>query len=289
MTVVVQVQSVSFSYPEQRQLALRSFSVVIREGELVAIVGENGSGKTTLLRLLLGLLKPQEGGVRVAGLDVASVSTARLAARVGFVLQNPDSQLFAETVEAEVGFGPRNLGLSDAEVEERVEEALRSLRLDSKRGAFPLALSRGERTKVVLASVLAMRPQMLILDEPTTGQDLPGSRQVMAVVKRFQERGGCVVMATHDMSVVAEYSTRVLVLHQGVSWMDGAPEEVFAQPDRLAEANVSPPQITRLAQSLPARVGAPRAIVTVEAMADWVLNRLRTMEAERETRRRVPT
>ena len=287
MTVAVQVQSVSFSYPEQRQLALRSFSVAIREGEFVAIVGENGSGKTTLLRLLLGLLKPQGGAVWVAGLDVASVSTARLAARVGFVLQNPDSQLFAETVEAEVGFGPRNLGLSDADVEERVEEALRSLRLKSKRGALSLALSRGERTKVVLASVLAMRPQVLILDEPTTGQDLPGSRQVMAVVKRFQERGGCVVMATHDMSVVAEYSTRVLVLHQGGSWMDGAPGEVFAQPDRLAEAHVLPPQITRLAQALPSYLGAPRNVHVVEAMSRWTLDRIR--KAEIDTRRKVPT
>jgi energy-coupling factor transport system ATP-binding protein len=255
----------------------------------VAIVGENGSGKTTLLKLLLGLLKPQEGAVWVAGLDGASVSTAQLAARVGFVLQNPDSQLFAETVEAEVGFGPRNLGLSDDDVEKRVVEALSSLRLDSQREAFPLALSRGERTKVVLASVLSMRPRVLILDEPTTGQDLPGSRQVMAQAKRFQEQGGCVIMATHDMSVVAEYSTRVLVLHGGEGWMDGAPGEVFAKPDRLAEANVSPPQITRLAQALPADAGAPTNVLTVEAMADWISGRIQAIEDAREMGRRMAT
>jgi len=274
VTPAVEVRRLSYSYPDQNRKALDTLSLSVNDGEFVAVVGENGSGKTTLLRVLLGILRPQVGEVRVAGRPVGEVGTAQLAAQVGLMLQNPDQQLFADRLEDEVAFGPRNLGLSEEEVAERVEEALRTLRLEGKRDEFPLALPRGERARAVLAAVLAMRPSVLVLDEPTIGQDLPGTRQVMAAVKEFQAERGCVVMATHEMAVVAEYATRILVLHRGTKWMDGTPREVFAQPDRLAEANVHPPQITRLGQALEPRSGAPRDALTVEEMERWVLGEL---------------
>ncbi|TLN18944.1 ATP-binding cassette domain-containing protein, partial [bacterium] len=209
---IIVVDHLDFTYQPLNVNAVKDISFTIRRGEFVALIGQNGSGKTTVLKNLLGLNKPTKGTVTVAGMDIGKTAVAEMARHVGFVLQNPDQQLFAETVEDEITYGPRNLGLDKAVIEERVAEALRLVGLEDKRKEFPPALSKGDRAKTVIASALALDPEIVILDEPTTGQDYRGCHQIMQIADRLHEQGRTVVFVTHHMALVAEYARRVIVM-----------------------------------------------------------------------------
>lgn len=274
--VSVAVEDLTYVYQPHHVQALREVDLVIRAGEFVGIIGENGAGKTTLLKLLVGLLMPTEGQVRIDGADTRGMAIADLATSIGLVLQNPDRQLFAQTVEEEIAFGPRNLGLSKDDILERVEGAMAVTGLEPFRHDFPPALAKGDRAKVIIASVLAMRPQIVAFDEPTTGQDYRGCHQIMRIARQLHEDGHTVIVVTHDVALIAEYTERTIVLCQGEILLDDATEAVLAQPDVLRRTSVTPPQITQLARSLPPALGLPSQALTVERLGEAILEQTRT-------------
>jgi energy-coupling factor transporter ATP-binding protein EcfA2 len=269
--VAIRVEHLDYIYQPLDVHAVKDISFEIHQGEFVAVIGQNGSGKTTVLKNLLGLLRPTRGQVIVAGQDTRTAAVAEMARHVGFVLQNPDQQLFAETVEEEVSYGPRNLKLDKELVEQRVSTALKLVGMEDKRQEFPPALPKGDRAKVVIASALALDPSIIILDEPTTGQDYRGCHQIMQIAKSLHEQGRTVVFVTHHMALVAEYAQRVIVLTAGKVLLDDVTEGVFARPEVVRQASIIPPQITTLGQELPVRLGLPRTPLTVQTMSDAVL------------------
>ena len=223
--------------------ALDGVDLRIVPGERVALVGQNGSGKTTLVRHLNGLLRPTEGRVTVDGTDAATMTVAQLASRVGLVFQNPDRQIFASSVRAEVEFGPRNLGRSGPELRAAVAEALDAVGLAGDEGTNPYDLGQSRRKLLALASVLAMRTTVLVLDEPTTGQDARGVERVRAVIESVAAEGRSVVAISHDMRFVAEIFERVVVMRAGRIVLDGPPASVFARDawDALSSTYLEPP------------------------------------------------
>ena len=271
---IIQVQHLDYVYQPLNVHAVKDVSFDIQRGQFVALIGQNGSGKTTVLKNLLGLLRPTGGSVLVAGQDTKTTAVSEMARHVGFVLQNPDQQLFAETVEDEVAYGPANLGLDKATVEQRVVEALKLVGMEEKRKEFPPALPKGERAKVVIASALALDPEIIILDEPTTGQDFKGCHQIMQIARQLHEQGRTVVFVTHHMALVAEYAERVIVMTGGKVLLDSFTEDIFSQPDVVRQACIIPPQITLLGQALPVEMGLPCNPLSVRIMTQAILARL---------------
>jgi energy-coupling factor transport system ATP-binding protein len=210
--------------------------------------------------------------------DTSRLAVSELAMHVGFVLQNPDQQLFAQTVEEEIAFGPHNLQLTKDEIRERVDHAIRVTGLDAVRGEYPPALPRGDRAKVVIASVLAMRPRILILDEPTTGQDYRGCHQIMQLARQLHQAGHTLLVVTHDMALIAEYAQRTVVLHRGRILLDDRTQNVFAQPEVLHRTHVMPPQITQLSQKLQQSLGLPCPALTVHELGQSIVEYKSRME-----------
>jgi len=279
------VDNLDYIYQPLNVHAVKGVSFEIKKGEFVALIGQNGSGKTTILKNLLGLLRPTSGKVLVAGMDTSVTAVAEMAQHVGFVLQNPDQQLFAQTVAEEISYGPKNLGISPDMIEERIEKALKVVGLEGKRDEFPPAMPKGDRAKVVIASALALEPEIIILDEPTTGQDYRGCHQIMQIAKTMQEQGRTVVFVTHHMALVAEYARRVIVLSEGKVILDDVTEAVFSQPEVVRKAYIIPPQITELGQALPPELGLPRTPLTVETMCKSILNKLNATQHQHEYER----
>src|SRR5467141_2229191 len=199
----LRAEGVWFSYPG-REPALRGVDVEIGAGQFVALVGQNGSGKTTLAKHFNGLLRPGRGRILVDGQEIAERQTADLASTIGYCYQNPDHQIFATTVAEEIEFGPRNLGVSAEEVVARTGRLLDLVNLRDEAERYPFSLGRGQRQKLAVASVLAMEPRILIVDEPTTGLDQAGSRGILDLLSRWNADGRTIVTITHDMTLVAE-------------------------------------------------------------------------------------
>lgn len=215
-------------YRESGVRALDGVDLRIAPGERVALIGQNGSGKTTLVRHLNGLLRPTHGRVTIDGSDAARLSVARLASKVGLVFQDPERQIFAGSVRAEVEFGPRNLGASGDRLRAAVAEALAATGLSGEERTNPYDLGQSRRKLLALASVLAMRTPVLVLDEPTTGQDARGVERVRAVIEQVAAEGRTLIAISHDMRFVAETFERVVVLRDGRAILDAPPSEVFA-------------------------------------------------------------
>jgi energy-coupling factor transport system ATP-binding protein len=251
--------SLSYTYPTG-VAALRDVSLAIPAGEAVAIVGQNGAGKTTLAKHLNGLLRPSAGLVQVGDWNTRDHTTAQLAARVGYVFQNPEEQLFQQTVRAEVAFGPKNLGWGATRIEAEVEAALVAVALRDEAGRHPYDLSPGGRKRVALASVLAMDTPIVVLDEPTTGQDYAGIELVGRLADDLRGRGKTVITITHDIDFCAEHFGRVVALTEGQVLLDGPARDVLAQAETLARTYVEPPQLVRLA----ARLGMQGVPLNVE-------------------------
>lgn len=245
---VVEVSGLSHAY--DGLTALDGVDLVINRGDFVAILGQNGSGKTTLVKHFNGLLLPRRGRVAVAGIETRRQSALDLSRRVGYVFQNPDHQIFAETVRDEVSFGPRNMGLPTDEVARRVADALAAVGLDGYEASDPFSLTKGERQRVAVASALATRPEVLILDEPTTGLDYPQTLGMMELLRRLNRDGHTVVIVTHSMWVAAEYARRALILSRGRVLLDCPMREAMARADVLAEARLVAPQAVRLGARL---------------------------------------
>jgi energy-coupling factor transport system ATP-binding protein len=243
------LEGVHYRYPLGVE-ALKGVDLEIKEGEFVAIIGQNGSGKTTLVKQFNGLLRPTSGRVEVFGRDVGELSPRERAEMVGYVFQNPDHQIFASTVFDEVAFGPRNFGLSEKEVRENVEEALAAVNLIGYEDEDPFLLTKGERQRVAVASVLAVKPRVLILDEPTTGLDYLQQRSMMEMVCSLNRKGHTILIVTHSMPTVAHYAHRTIVLDGGKVLMDDTTRKVFARERELEEVFLRPPQIVRFGNRL---------------------------------------
>jgi energy-coupling factor transport system ATP-binding protein len=237
------------------QLALDNINFDIYDGETVAVVGHTGSGKSTLVQHLNGLLKPTEGTITVGGVEITAPGTSMLEVRrrVGLVFQYPEYQLFEETVAADVAFGPKNLGLTDDEVNSRVRDAIELVGLDYDeiKDRSPFELSGGQKRRVAIAGVIAMKPQVLILDEPTAGLDPGAHRDILDMIEEIKEiSGNITIFVSHNMADVAALADKVMVMDKGRLLMMGTPREVFAQKDRLKEAGLSVPPVTELMAEL---------------------------------------
>jgi len=250
-TPTLAVRGVAFCYADGPEV-LHGVDLVVPPGQAVAIVGQNGSGKTTLAKHLDGLLRPISGSVEIDGSDIGTRGVGSISGTIGFVFQNPDDQLFNRSVEREIAFGPRNLGLEVRLADELVERAIELAGLVPVRTVNPYDLGLSVRKLVALASVLAMEPAVLVLDEPTTGQDGPGADRIGSVIDAYRRAGRTVIAVSHDMEFVATHFERVVVMRQGEIVADGSPEEVFA-PDRaalLASTGLLPPVAARLGARL---------------------------------------
>lgn len=261
-------QNVSFVYPSGVR-ALDGVDLTIQSGETVAIVGENGAGKTTLVKLLNALLRPSAGKVFVGSWDAADHSTAQLAARVGFLFQNPDEQLFERTALREVGFGLRNLGFPEKKVITRSQPALQAVGLLDQGEVNPYDMQPFQRKLLALAATLAMETPVLVLDEASIGQDAAGRARIGQILRELHRKGRTILLISHDLDFCAEHASRVVVMAEGHILADGEAKDVLAQTELLARAAVYPPQLVRLAQSLKMR----KAPLTVRQFVKAYSNR----------------
>ena len=260
--------------------ALDDVSFTIGDGEFVGLIGHTGSGKSTLIMHLNGLLKPTSGSVLVDGLDLAdkSVSLREVRKRVGLVFQYPEYQLFEETVISDVMFGPKNLGLAEEECRDRAEQALKLVGLTDPAvwEKSPFELSGGQKRRVAIAGVLAMKPGTLILDEPTAGLDPRGRDEIMGLMKDIHAGGTTLVMVSHSMTDVSRLCSRILVMNHARLTLDGSPADVFADAQRIREAGLTLPPCAVLAERLRAAgfAGIPREAYTQETLTRAILNAL---------------
>ena len=251
----LEVKHVSYIYQEGSPTAshaLQDICLSINEGEFLGIVGHTGSGKSTLIQHLNGLLKPTAGEILVDGININQKEVKRklkeLRMKVGIVFQYPEYQLFEETVERDIAFGPRNLGLPEQEVQQRVKDAMKLLRLDYEalRKQSPFDLSGGQKRRVAIAGVIAMQPKYLVLDEPTAGLDPKGRQDFLEQIAMLHRQGMTIVMVSHSMDDIARYAQRMIVLEHGQIKLQGTPQEVFSHPAELEAIGVGVPTLTRL-------------------------------------------
>lgn len=281
MNEIIRIENLTHTYGEGtpfRRSAVENLSLDIYRGEFLGLIGHTGSGKSTLIQHLNGLLKPTGGRVLLDGEDIwadpKKIRSVRF--RVGLVFQYPEYQLFEETVYRDIAFGPTNMGLTGSELDRRVHDAARFAGLDE--GLLqksPFALSGGQKRRVAIAGVIAMRPGVLVLDEPTAGLDPEGCRQILANIMRYKEKtGSSVLIVSHNMDDVARLAERILVFSNGGIVMDGRPAEVFSQPEKLMEIGLSVPHATEIAMALRAHgVALPGAIYTHEQLRAAILEK----------------
>ena len=257
--------------------ALSDVNLTICDGEFIGLIGHTGSGKSTLVQHLNGLIMPTSGRVLVDGMDLADKATDRRAVRqrVGLVFQYPENQLFEETVEKDIAFGPKNLGLDETEIARRVKDAMRRVALDydklHDRSVFEL--SGGQMRRVAIAGVLAMEPQVLVLDEPCAGLDPRGREEILGLIKKLHEEAGTtIVMVSHSMDDVASLAERVIVMNHGEVVMDGTPRDVFSCGEELRGMGLDVPQVVQLAGKLRERgFDIPEGVYRIEEVREAIL------------------
>ena len=248
---MLEVKNIKYSYNAD-YLALRGVSLKVEKGEMVALLGKNGAGKSTLFLHLNGIYEPDEGQVFIDGeeLKYDKKSLLKFRQKVGIVFQNPDDQIFAPTVEEDVAFGPLNLGLSMEEVQDRVEHALARVGMSGFEKTAPHHLSGGQKKRVAIAGVLAMKPEIMVLDEPTAGLDPQGVVDLSRLLNELNDEGITIIISTHEVDLVPNYAQRVFVLVDGLLIAEGTPKEIFAKPEILEQANLKVPIVTELFQQL---------------------------------------
>jgi len=276
---MIEVKDVHFTYPNGVE-ALKGASITIQNGEFIAIMGQNGAGKTTLVKHFNGLLKPTKGKVFIDEVDTTKVSVATLARKVGFVFQNADHQLFSESVEDEIAFALRNFGFKESVIKRRVTWALNLLGLTQYRKTSPFMLSGGERKRVALASVLAWNPKILILDEPTIGQDYQQKEKLRQFILQMKTQRKTVIIVTHDVEFVAECNPRVLLMREGKIVDDDEARKVLTNPEILTQASIVPPQIAQIFLQL-SDFGLPKNVIEIYEARGILLNILEKTSNER--------
>jgi energy-coupling factor transport system ATP-binding protein len=270
MTPAIQIDHVSYSY-DSKNYSIEDINLSIEDNEFVAIIGQNGAGKSTLLKNLTGLLRPTKGDIYIRGRNSREMAVSVISGEIGFVLQNPDRQLFANTVLEEVAFALKNMGIPEDEIARRVDESLTAVGLLGAKEMFPPALSKGDRAKVVIASVLAMGSKTIILDEPTSGQDYRSCHQIMDIARDLHQNGRTIIYVTHNMSLIAKYARRTIVMKAKQVFMDGKVEDIFSRVDELERTNILPPQITRLSQQLRAELSLDKEALSAAELGDLLL------------------
>ena len=279
MDTVIRTENLTHVYSRGtpfEKTAISGISVEIHAGELVAVIGHTGSGKSTFMQHLNGLLRPDGGTVYVDGEDIFATKEATRDVRfkVGLVFQYPEYQLFEETVYKDISFGPKNMKLSEAEIDERVREAAHFTGVEEELfERSPLELSGGQKRRVAIAGVMAMRPRVLILDEPTAGLDPVGCAGILQNITDYRrETGSTVLLVTHSMDDAAKIADRLIVFHEGSVAMDGTPEEVFSRQQELVGMGLDVPQSAAIADALRARgVKLPKSIYTLDSLREAVL------------------
>lgn len=254
----IQVKNLTHIYSQgmpDEQVALDNISFSVGDGEVVGVIGHTGSGKSTMLQHLNGLLKPSSGTIEVGGVDITAkgVAMREIRKRVGLVFQYPEYQLFEETVAKDVAFGPRNLGLDEEEIERRVRDAINEVGLDYEKikDRSPFELSGGQKRRVAIAGVIAMKPEVLILDEPTAGLDPGAHKEILNLIEKVhRDSGNIIIFVSHNMADVAKLSDKVLVMSDGHLVLSGPPKEVFSKNDELKAIGLSVPPVTALMQEL---------------------------------------
>lgn len=266
--VHIKFDQLSFAYNEHK--VLNNINLTINKGDFCAVLGKNGAGKTTLVKHMNGLLKSTGGRLLVDGEDTRDKTVAQLSSKVSYVFQNPDHQIFAQSVEEEISFGPRNLGWSEQRIKESVEYALSACSLVDYRNENPLSLERGLKQLLILASVISMDVDIFIVDEPTTGLSKKYKSVIGSVLKSLNERGKTIILVTHDMHFVAEYAKRAVVIMDGVISLEGKTNDIFYQVDELRKAYVYPPQATLLAKQLECEfVSLPISVKELIEQMEW--------------------
>jgi energy-coupling factor transporter ATP-binding protein EcfA2 len=246
---MIQVEGISFQYGDLR--VLHNVTQTFSTGDFVAIIGRNGSGKTTLSRCIAGFLRPASGSIRIDGADIHKLRPRRRVQVIGYVFQNPDHQIFCETVDEEVLFGLKNIGVQGEQALDRTRRILERLELDGKRDVHPFRLARGDRQRLAIAAVAVLEPQVLIVDEPTTGQDPVRAREIMNVLQDLnRDKGTTVIVVTHAMDLVAEYAPTIVAMASGRVLLHGATREVFRRVAALDKPPISLPAIVRLGAKL---------------------------------------
>jgi energy-coupling factor transport system ATP-binding protein len=276
--LVLKTEDLYYHYPTRDDFALRDVNLSIEPGEFIAIIGQNGSGKTTLIKHFNGLLKPTDGRVLVEGRDTTDLLTSDLAKSVGYVFQNPDHQIYADKVRDEVAFGPRNLGFSQERIEAVTEQVLADMDLAGTEEDMPFQLSRGQRQRLAVASVLAMEPSILIIDEPTTGQDWKESMTLMKLVKGLNDMGHTCIVTTHNMNLVSLFARRVVVMWRGEILLDGPTQDVFRSVEQLARAGIKPPEVYEVTRALMPDIELEKPI-TPDDLAELLAERASTVQA----------
>ena len=276
---MLEIQQVSFAYPGHAP-ALKELSLTVAAGDFIGLAGRNGSGKTTLTRIMVGLAKPVSGQVLLDERNTLQCGPAVMARAIGYVFQNPDRQIFRDTVAQEVAFGPEQMDWSDNERTQAVADALRMTGLESVAAAYPRGLTRSFRQRIAIASALALKPRLLILDEPTSGQDAEEKSQLMKLLDELNQQGIGIILVTHDMELLLAHTRRAVVLHQGEKVFDGLTDELFAATTatKVSEWGLRVPDVAAVAAKLKNPLGAVR---TVEQLADRIEGQLRGDEGEK--------
>lgn len=259
---MIEVKDLYYSYPSGT-LALSGVTLSIHDKEFVAIMGENGAGKSTLVKHFNGILRPKKGEVLVDGVSTTKASVAQLSRGVGLVFQNPDHQLFSETVEEEIAFGLRNFGFDKKSIENQTSWVLNLLDLTRYRKTSPFVLSGGERKRVALAAVLAWNPKVIVLDEPTVGQDYNQKERLRNFVLDVNKQGRTVIMVTHDVEFVADCNPRVIILSKGRIVGDGEAADILTNTKILLQASILPPQVAQLLELL-SDFGLPKHVIDLQ-------------------------
>lgn len=273
---MIEVKNVSYTYMEGtpfEKTALREISFNVKEGDFFAIAGHTGSGKSTLIQIISGLIDFKIGAVEVDGEPVSNKNIRR---KIGIVFQYPEHQLFEETVEKDIAFGPRNFGLAESEISARVDDAMKLVGLDAAlKDSSPFELSGGQKRRVAIAGILALKPKYLILDEPTAGLDPKARKNLLAEIQKLHRAGVTIIFVSHSMEDIANLASRVIVLAQGKILFDGTPRKLFTRTEILDAAGLMPPPITQVMQGL-RRAGLPinAEIITLDE-AEQAILRLR--------------
>ncbi len=265
MVSAIFFESVSYRYEETKTDAVSGITCSIGQGECVALLGPNGSGKTTLIKHVNGLIKAQSGSVSVLGKCVSDHSIAQMAQHVGYVFQNPDHMIFADSVEEEIAFGPKNLGMDRERITEGIDRVLAFTSLERYRGSHPMSLSGGEKQRLALAAIIVSDPDILILDEPTTGLDYNSVQAMISLVRDLKAGGKTIVIVTHDMGLVSRIATRCIVMKGGRIVADAPPKEIFSDTALLADTYLEQPPSLILSSLW----GRPAALTPEELAAEW--------------------
>jgi energy-coupling factor transport system ATP-binding protein len=274
---VIEVNALSYGY-RSGETVLNNINLRFYKGEFVALIGKNGAGKTTFSKHINGLLRPTSGQILINGRDIKTVSTSELSREVGYVFQNPDHQIFSSSVREEIEYGLKNMNLTRKEINNRISKVLEFVGLKNFENRHPFNLGKGERQKLAVASILAMEPSILVIDEPTTGQDWDGTKRMMTMMEEIHKKGHTIIAITHNLRLAVEYTDRIIVFSSGKVVLDGTPQEVFAHREILESASVTLPDSVLLGEALN-KIGFDGSPLTVENIKNELIKKLSDVNA----------